>query len=268
MKDKAIAAACVISLLIGITIGFAVDRSDNPVPPQPIPVPAPTPDPVPDTPVEGQPIKVQVGELVKLTEAEGGRVAWTVEPPIEDLETFGDRNESSVSSYRREGQYTVIAAIADSKGFLAFPAVRIKRYTVHVGAFVPAPAPKPLPNPEPNPGPLPEPAPVPASNGFAGLAKLAPNAAEAQKLAASFREVAKEVQELIDARKLMPLDDIIELTRVANNEALGSSVDKWQPVFTQLEAQLNTLAKDNKLNTMADHVKTWNEIATALESVR
>lgn len=266
MKDKAIAAACVISLLIGIIIGGFAVRGTDPAP-QP-PVPAPTPDPVPDTPTPDKPIKVAVGQLVKLTETEGGRVAWTVEPPIPDLETYGDRNESSVSSYRAEGVYTVIAAIADSRGYLASPTVAIKRYTVHVGAFVPTPGPTPVPTPTPVPGPLPDPAPIPASNGFADIVKLAPDAAGARKLAASFRDVAKEVQGLIDERKLMPPDDIIELARVSNNEALGGSIEKWKPFFDQLETRLTALAKDNKLNTMADHVKVWNEIATALESVR
>lgn len=266
MQSKAVSAACFISLLIGIVIGGFAVRGTDPAP-QP-PIPAPTPDPVPDTPTPDTPIKVAVGQLVKLTETEGGRVAWTVEPPIPDLETYGDRNESSVSSYRAEGVYTIIAAIVDESGSLPWNNhdVRIKRYTVHVGAFVPTPGPTPVPTPTPVPGPVPNPGPIPADNGFADLVKLVPDAAEAHKLAASFREVAKEVQDLIDERKLLPPDDIIELTRVANNEALGGSISRWQPLFDQLEARLATLAKDNKLNTMADHVKVWNEIATALES--
>jgi hypothetical protein len=265
MKSKAISAACFISLLIGIIIGSFAVRGTDPAP-QP-PVPAPTPDPVPDTPTPDAPIRVAVGELVRLTEAGSGKVAWTVEPPILDLITFGDRNESSVSSYRAKGVYTVIAASVETHFILPHD-VRLKRYTVIVGDAVPAPGPAPIPAPTPVPGPLPTPVPVPATNGFADLLPLAPDAAEAQKLAASFRATAKEVQELIDARKLMPPDDIVELSRVANNEVLGASVSKWQPFFTALEAKLNTRAKDGKLNTMADHVDTWNEIATALESVR
>lgn len=257
----------VICLVLGLGIGLSI-HPDTPGPePVPTPVPVtPVPDPVPDTPAEGDPIRVEVGELVRLTEPSGSRVAWSVEPPIVDIETYGARNESSVSSYRTKGVYTVIAAIAE--GGWTSTGITIKRYTVVVGDAVPTPgpSPNPEPNPGPAPGPAPEPVPTPVVSDLSDLAKLVPDKVEAQRLAAAFREAADEVDALIKKRKLLSPDEIVALTQEATEKALGSSVPKWEKFFAATEDALTKRAKDGKLSTMTQHVTTWRELAQVLEN--
>lgn len=268
MKAQATAIVSVVCLVIGLLLGAFI-RPDTPAPePSPAPVPVapltPTPDPVPNA--DPDVFNVVVGQQVKITVEDGTSVAWTVEPPIPDLTTYGDRNESSVSSYRTPGKYTVIAAVATGTGYKD-ASVSLRRYSVVVAGETPV---NPTPGPDPGPTPVdpPGPVPTPVVNEFSDLAKLVPDKAEAKRLAAALRETADEVDTLVKKRKLLSPDEIVALSQEANEKALGSSITKWDKFFTATEDVLTRLAKDGKLNTMTDHVKVWNELATLLESVK
>lgn len=190
--------------------------------------------------------RVSVGELVRL-ESDGEHVAWTTEPEVSDLVSFGSHNEFCVVSFRTAGRYVAIAAQTKANK------VEISRVEIIVGNHKPG---------KPN-------GPTPVSNDWSNLVAvwLADVPAEQQKagaalLAESYRNVAASVQRDIDAGKLVTPQDIIDQTKQSNNAALGGAVLNWRPFFVSLAAEVSK----RKLTSMAEHVREWKNLADALEA--
>ncbi len=85
---------------------------------------------------------------------------------------------------------------------------------------------------------------------------------DCQKLAKSFSNIAL----LIEAGTIEKPENIIKATITSNRKSLGKNLDNWYILGASLAKELNTMSDAGKLNTPEDHVKIWQELATALEN--
>lgn len=203
-------------------------------------------------PVDGSsiagPSEAAIGELVRL-QVKGEQVKWQVLPPVSDVETYGEANEKCVISFRRNGEYTVVAAVL-SGGKLSLQTIKIV-----VGGFV-AP-----PGPGPGPGPTPT---IKVDTDLS--AKVRQWAVEAKvdkvsagKLSGSFSQVANEVQ----AGDLTTTGEIISRTASLNQSLTLKGFDG---VMAKIQAYLTQQADSGALTTPEQHVVVWYSIAQGLET--
>ena len=194
------------------------------------------------------PSQVAVGELVRL-QVKGEQVKWQCLPPIPDLETYGVANEKCVASFRRPGEYTIIAAV------LSDNIVSLETIQISVGGIAP-------------PGPIvpgPNQPPVGPSVDTELAAKVRQWAFEsrvdkqlASKLANNFSSVASE----ITAGSISTTGEIINRTA-----ALNQSLDLkgFDGVMAKIQAYLTQQADAGVLSTPQQHVTVWFSIASGLE---
>lgn len=79
------------------------------------------------------------------------------------------------------------------------------------------------------------------------------------RLSQSFASVASTVE----VGGLNP-ENILQATKQSNQQALGSNVYFWQPLFEHLQAELKAQAEAGNLNDAESHVKAWRAIADGL----
>ncbi len=204
------------------------------------------------TPAEGSaiagPSEAQVGELVRL-QVKGDQVKWQVLPAIPDIETYGAANEKAVISFRRPGEYTVIAAVLSDK------TVTLETIKIVVGGFTPTPG----------PGPGPDNPPIGPRVDAELSGKVKQWASESRvdkqlsiKLAANFNQVASEISN----GSLKTTGEIINRTA-----ALNQSLDLkgFDGVMAKIQAYLTQQADSGVLSTPEQHVTVWFSIASGLE---
>lgn len=79
------------------------------------------------------------------------------------------------------------------------------------------------------------------------------------RLSQSFSSIASTVA----VGGLTP-ENILQATKQSNQQALGSNVSYWNPLFVNLQEELKARAEAGELNDAESHVKAWNAIAEGL----
>ena len=250
MKNKIIGIILTV-LVFAVPIGITVFRGQANV--------APEPDSVKVvytnifTPVDGSAIagpgEAAVGELVRL-QVKGEQVKWQVLPSVPDIETYGAANEKCVISFRRTGEYTIIAAVLSDK------VVALQTIKIVVGGVSPSPGPvTPGPN-NPPVGPSVNADLTAKVKSWASESKV--NKQLASNLAKNFNQVASEIQ----AGSLKTTGEIINRTA-----SLNQSLDLkgFDGVMAKIQAYLTQQADSGVLSTPEQHVTVWYSIASGLD---
>ena len=207
------------------------------------------------TPIDGSaiagPSEAQIGELVRL-QVKGDQVKWQVLPSVPDLETYGAANEKAVISFRRAGEYTIIAAVLSDK------TVSLQTIKIVVGGFTPTPGPGPGPGPNNPPvGPKVDAELTAKVKTWASESKV--DKQRAATLAANFSQVANE----INAGSLKTTGEIINRTATLNQSL---DLNGFDGVMAKIQAYLTQQADSGILSTPEQHVNVWFSIASGLES--
>lgn len=195
--------------------------------------------------------QAEVGELVRL-HVEGDDVEWTCLPESEDYEKYGKNEQNMVISFRKKGDYTIIAAILDGK------AVKISKLKISVGRVVN--------NTDPD---VPVDVDVPDTEVEIDqeIARLVAewcessnaNKGTAAQMGDNFDAIAKEIED----GELTTTNDIIVATAEANNEL---SLDSFEVVMAEVQSLLTQMADSGKMSTPSAHAKVWRSIAVGLHS--
>lgn len=196
--------------------------------------------------------KAEIGELVRL-KSDGDHVAWDVIPQVPDWLSYGEANSNYAISFRRAGEYTIVAAPTKSGR------AEIRRIVVTIGPVTVIP-----PTPTPNPT-------IPVMPTSFWDAKIVgwiggdpARKADSPKLADSFAAVAGQIEAKLVAGELLTAEQIITLTAAANQSAIASSTADWSGFRAALSEELKAMSAQGKLADMRQHATTWREISVAL----
>jgi len=183
------------------------------------------------------PEEARVGELVRfdVSESVADSFKWIMSPKTQDFLTF-DEGAQAVFSARSEGRYRFTVACAKNG------TVDVVTHTVTVEG----------PPPMPSTDSLVEW--IPFWFWAENLQKE-----DATRLAASFEKIATQ----------MPAkpSDWIKRTAEANREALGESIDAWEPLLDKIGKALRKRAEQGNLSTPEQHKEAWLEVAEGLRRV-
>lgn len=202
--------------------------------------------------IEG-PAEIKVGQLARLTveKSNGKTFKWKVLPATDNFQVYDDGRRAVFSS-PIIGEFVFIVASANDGD------VDVKTLTIKVtneGGPI---------------GPSPTPTPVNPATGLAGKVyewsksvTSANKKAEAGKLAESFSNIAKQIQD----EQLTTADQIIAATKTGNQAALGNVLQSWVPFLEQLQKEMKTQAEAGLLVTPEQHAIMWRQIAEGLTNV-
>lgn len=98
-----------------------------------------------------------------------------------------------------------------------------------------------------------------ASVIFALCEQVDPPRDDVVRLAQSFLSVASAMEQ----GTWTPVE-IAKATKISNQAALGQSAEDWTPFAKGLATKLGQMAAEGELQTTADHITLWKEIAAAL----
>jgi hypothetical protein len=87
---------------------------------------------------------------------------------------------------------------------------------------------------------------------------------EAQNLGAAFDSMVAA----INAGTVATVDDLMKLSRDTNRQLLGTSATAWQPWFSNLKQELDTLYDAKLLTDLNSYKTAFSEIAIGLRSIK
>lgn len=213
-----------------------------------------------------------VGDFLELDSSESvaDHAAWTVLP----AELSDGRMSHRVYNNGRTllvasvpGRYVVILAVSNADG------IDVRQHVVTVTGKLPD---------NPNPGPVDPVEPIdpvdpvtPEPTFPDGKFKLASKCyswakplrdkSTAQKLAANLRTVISRGE----AGGYSGPEQLVQDTAQRNEQGIAAAtLDRWEPWFAALEAELDTLGDSGALRSTQDYLTAWDELATGLEAVK
>jgi hypothetical protein len=183
----------------------------------------------------------EVGELCRFL-AEGDIITWECLPKTPDCESYGEKNENFVISFRKPGTYTVIAAIC-TEGDL----------DIHTMEVVVEGPPVVVVDPEdPVDGDVDAELVVKVRRW---AEKYNVDSEQCKALSANFTDVASA----IEAGDLVTPNEIIIATANKN-----SDLKLNEALMAELQAYLTSQADVGNLRTPEQHLSVWNSIAKGL----
>lgn len=197
----------------------------------------------------------EVGELVRF-KANGKDVEWQVLPETEDFQVFGEANQSMVVSFRKPGDYTIVAAVLNDSG--------LEIETIHLKVAGDTTSPQTpivvvVPPKQPDVAPVPS---VPLDrnitnrvNEWAKEAKL-PNGL-ALALAAQLNDVAQEIEQ----GKLVTTQGIITRT---TTKIQALELKPYLTLINNIQDLLASESDGGRLITPEDHAYVWRSMAAGL----
>lgn len=246
--------AAVLSLCLPWAVSDDLPRrysravADDPVPPMPAPL---------SIAVTG-PREVDAGRLVTLdASSEGASIRWHLAGRSAD-EWQSCESGRVYFATPVPGEYVFVAVAArsvDSRCEIA-----IVEHAVTVRGSLP----------QPGPGPAPEPIPLPP--GRFGLSQVAHDAAwnlpaSDSGMLLSIAENYSVVASKTAAGVIKAVDAMIAETTTKNRATVGDQRERVKPIlFDPLAESLAELSEAGTLDTLADHVDAWNEIALGLNA--
>jgi len=199
--------------------------------------------------IEG-PTEIKIGQLARLTveKSNSKTFKWKVLPATDNFQVYDDGRRAVFSSPVM-GEFVFIVAGANDGD------VDVMTLTLRVT----------------NEGGVgPSPTPVNPATGLAGKVyewskaiTSANKKAEAGKLAESFSNIAKQIQD----GQLITADQIVAATKSGNQAALGNALQSWVPFLEQLQKEMKTQAEAGLLVTPEQHAIMWRQIAEGLMNV-
>jgi hypothetical protein len=249
---RRIVATSIVIFAVGTPMALVLTRGVPELAPIVVELPGVTtelPPQVDGEPVVNVQIAAEVGELVRLS-TPGDDVAWKVIPPSTDFESCGEQRNDFFGSFRKSGEYHIIAGVVTSGK------ASLREAVVSVGSITPDTPDVIVPPPDP-------------TNTWDGkiaswLGGDIAKKAAALRVAVSFEEAAAEIEAAIAANKLLTAENVVTMTAEKNRAALGTEVAAWQSFQGQLAAELRALAQAGALVNMRQHADTWRQIAGAL----
>lgn len=195
------------------------------------------------------PKNVVVGELARL-EVEGDKVAWDCIPTINDGQSFGENNQKYVCSFRKEGLYTIVAAVYRDDQ------VKIMKFPIQVGETEPS---------EPNEPVVPIEPTIPVINPDLELVKevvqwckdTSSDKAQCQLVADVFDIVSNEIED----GELNTTSEIIDRTAELNRDI---EISDLASLMGKLQAYLTQEADAGRLETVEQHLIVWKSIQEGL----
>jgi hypothetical protein len=184
---------------------------------------------------------VKAGELVVITveTSNGTNFAWQIVPPTKDFLVI-DEGRRAVFSHGASGQFMVIVAAAKADS------VDVKTHTITVIGPTVAPG---------VPGDL-----TAKVASWCEKIESPTKRDDAVKLAQSFLSVSAVI-----STGMSPAD-IVEATKKANADALGSNINQWLPFLEGLQVELKAQAAAGSLADSEAHAKAWRAIGEALKT--
>lgn len=192
----------------------------------------------------------EVGELIRL-QGVGTEVRWSVIPEVSDTQAFGEGSTNLVLSFRKEGTYTVVAALQDESG------LSIHKHEIQIGSKGPVTV------VTPDKPVTPETPQVTRPDIASQIAAIAASTAlpsdAAQALAKNFDLVAKE----IESGRVVTVDGV-----VARTTDLNRTIDLSQhgAFMEGVQGLLIKEAEAGNLGGVYEHATVWKSIAAGLRT--
>lgn len=224
--------------ILSAPVGLAVYSGTTDVP-APEPAPVVVPDVVVPNVIVG-PEEAKIGELVRLN-IEGDQVQWVCLPETEDMQTFGEHNEQCVLSFRRAGNYTILACVVKG-GKLTLETLEIR---VGVAPVVVHPD-----DPD-DVGPVINALLVTKIKAW--VAESPARSDQLDAIAGTFEQVVQEIQ----AGGITTPNEVVQRTVALNRK---QDLKGLEVVMAKVQSEITALAP----NTMEDHIVIWASIAAAL----
>lgn len=239
MTNKALQKALGVLVLFGAVAGPAGYVALDSEPPQPLISQ--------ESKIVGTHL-AEVGELVRL-QGLGNQVEWTTIPSITDTQSFGEGNTNLVLSFRKEGVYTVVAAIQDDTG------LSVEKHEVQIGSKGPVTLPeKPVDQPVST---------VPRPDVASEVASLAASAALPKPVALSLAKNFEVVAAEIESGRVVTVSGV-----VARTSDLNRSLDlaSHTAFMDGVQALLDKESDSGNLGGVYEHAQIWKSIAAGLKS--